>query len=64
MNKNTKTPLSTNRFTVILETVGGPTDGYQYYFLCWADDEDHAREQAINAYPADIAIEIYSGEPK
>jgi hypothetical protein len=26
-------------------------DKFQIVFLCWAEDEDHAEEQALNAYP-------------
>ena len=26
-------------------------DKFTLFFDCWADDEDHAEEQALNAYP-------------
>jgi hypothetical protein len=26
-------------------------DKFQMFFQCWAEDEDHAEEQALNAYP-------------
>lgn len=26
-------------------------DKFRMYFECWAEDQDHAEEQAINAYP-------------
>ena len=26
-------------------------DKFTLFFECWADDEDHAEEQALNAYP-------------
>jgi hypothetical protein len=51
-------------YTAILEAVGGETAGYQYYFVCEADDHDHAQEQALNAYPNDLVIKTYQGEPQ
>lgn len=51
-----------NPYVVILEdTQPGPTNGYQYYFFCEADDADHAKEQAHNAYPADLIADVYLG---
>jgi hypothetical protein len=47
-----------NKFNVILESSRGPTHGYQYLFPCMADDEQHAIEQALNAYPKDIVITV------
>jgi hypothetical protein len=26
-------------------------DKFTLFFECWAEDEDHAEEQALNAYP-------------
>lgn len=38
-----------NEYRVTLyENVG---DTHTIVFDCWADDMDHAKEQAINAYP-------------
>ncbi len=47
-------------YTVILES-GSPIPDC-FYFLCQADDAEHAEEQAINAYPDDQVIWINEGE--
>jgi hypothetical protein len=38
-------------------------DKFTIFFDCWADDEDHAEEQALNAYPAGVII-IVTPYPK
>ncbi len=30
---------------------GDKSDNFQIIFICLAEDEDHAEEQALNAYP-------------
>lgn len=51
-------------FTVVLEAVGGHTDGYRYYFICMAENEKHAAEQALDAYPEDVVISVKEGDPE
>ena len=36
-------------------------DKFVMFFECWADDEDHAEEQALNAYPCAKIVHISSG---
>ena len=45
-------------YTVMLED----SDGYWFYFPCQADDLEHAKEQAVNAYPNDKVIWVNEGE--
>ena len=33
-------------------------DKFKMSFQCWADDEDHAEEQALNAYPCGEVVHI------
>ena len=33
-------------------------DKFQMFFECWAEDEDHAEEQTLNAYPCGEIIHI------
>ena len=35
-------------------------DKFQIFFQCWAEDEDHAEEQALNAYPCGDVVHISS----
>lgn len=39
------------------------TSAYDWHFLCWADDEDHAREQCLNAEPGSeiVKVELLKG---
>lgn len=37
-------------------------DKHQIVFWCWADDEDHAEEQALNAYPTGEVTHTAEGE--
>jgi hypothetical protein len=38
-------------------------DKFILYFECWAEDEEHAEEQALNAYPnGEIINAIIKGE--
>jgi hypothetical protein len=40
-------------------------DKFTIFFECEADDEDHAEEQALNAYPnGEIVLTIYYDEPR
>lgn len=34
-------------------------DGVALRFICMADDEDHAKEQCINAYPECTVIDAF-----
>lgn len=36
-------------------------DKFVMFFECWADDEDHAEEQALNAYPCAKIVHISPG---
>jgi len=33
-------------------------DKFLMFFECWAEDEDHAGEQALNAYPCGDVVHI------
>ena len=33
-------------------------DKFQMFFECWAEDEDHAEEQTLNAYPCGEVVHI------
>lgn len=37
-----------------------PDDLHTIEFLCQAEDSDHAREQALNAYPAGKVVAVVS----
>jgi hypothetical protein len=37
-------------------------DKHQLVFWCWADDEEHAEEQALNAYPNGEVLHVTLGE--
>jgi hypothetical protein len=43
-----------------IEKIMAPTDG-PFGFACHADDEDHADEQCINAYPDADVVWVYEG---
>jgi hypothetical protein len=36
-------------------------DKFTIYFDCWAEDQDHADEQALNAYPNGEIINTTTG---
>ena len=36
-------------------------DKFTLFFECWADDADHAEEQALNAYPNGEIINAIKG---
>jgi hypothetical protein len=46
----------------LLEHVGEEPPCY-LYFECYADDDDHALEQAMNAYPEGLMIELERTPP-
>jgi hypothetical protein len=39
-------------------------DKFTLFFECWAEDQDHADEQALNAYPDGEIINITEYEAK
>ena len=43
-------------FSVVLEDVENEAT---FVFVCDADDVDHAREQATNAYPDSLVVGVY-----
>ena len=47
-----------NTFIVTLESTVEDLIGYRYYFTCEAEDAEHAGEQAEDAYPSDIIIDV------
>jgi len=46
------------RYVVYVEETAGDPD-IRVYFPCDADNEDHAEEQALNAYPNGNCITIF-----
>lgn len=50
-----------NRYTVIYEEPGLPAPLWQF-FLCHADDAEHAEEQCMNAYPNAKVLWVNEGE--
>lgn len=44
--------------TECVDNDGTNIETYFFTFVCWAEDTEHAEEQALNAYPSAIIIEI------
>ncbi len=51
-----------NRYTVIYVNPSEGLDLHQF-FKCQADDEDHAEEQCLNAYPDCEVIQVERNSP-
>lgn len=62
--ENALTRLELKKFTVILQSVGGVTDGYWYHLTCVVEDEECAKEHAVKAYPQDVIVKVYLGDPQ
>lgn len=46
-----------NEYVVSMTEANDDTTSY-FTFQCWADDLEHAEEQAFNAYPGAIILDI------
>ena len=55
--------MNLKEYRVSLREEPGDTD-FMLIFDCWAEDEDHAEEQAWDAYPGCEVKHIVEKEPK
>ena len=49
-------------FRVILESTTGETSGYQFFYLCSAQNKEEAERQALADYPNDLIVRVESNE--
>ena len=51
-------PNTSNMDEYLVSLHDEPGDKFIMYFHCWADDPDHAEEQALDAYPGSEVINV------